>query len=167
MPLLILSLLITVIYSQSILEDGGLMAPNARGSGAPEDVSHMEGVRVVSTRDGERQWVLNSRRVEIAGTRASLEIVEAELMGLNMKVSAPEGEYDMDGGSLRLKGGVHIAGPDYRVETLAVFLEPASGELSSDDAVVMEGHGFRVKGSGLMASGQTIRLLNDVTAVLY
>lgn len=143
------------------------MAPDIRGSGAPEDVSHMEGVRVVSTREGERQWILDSRKVEIVGTRATLDVVEAEVMGLNMKVSAPEGVYDMDEGGLRLKGGVHIVGPDYRVETLSVFLEPSSGELSSDEAVVMEGHGFRVKGSGLLASGQMIRLLSDVTAVLY
>ena len=164
---MILSLLITAIYSQSILSEGRPGAPEGRDPASSANVSHMEGVRVQTTRDGERQWVLLSSSVEMAGGRARLRGVDAEVMGIDMKVRAPEGEYDMDQGGLRLSGGVNMTGEGYSVETAGVRLDPSSGELVSEDLVVMEGKGFRVKGSGLRAAGQQIRLLNDVTAVLY
>ena len=167
LPILVLSLIIAAIYSLSILREGGSELSGDAGSGRPQSVSVMDGVRVVSTTEGERQWMLSSRRIEITGGSASLDGVEATVIGLAMEVSAPSGIYDMDSGELDLEGNVMMTGSDYTVSSTGVSLDPGTGSLSSGDDVVIDGNGFRITGSGLLAAGREIRLISDVKAVFY
>jgi len=167
LPFLVFSLIIAAIYSLSILREGGQEFSGDSESGRPQTVSIMDGVRVVSTTEGERQWLLSSRRIEITGVNASLNGVEAQVVGLDMQVSAPSGVYDMDSGELGLAGGVKMTGNDFIVNTASLSLAPGTGELSSGGDVVIDGNGFRITGSGLVAMGLEIRLLRDVKAVFY
>ena len=167
LPFLVFSLIIAAIYSLSILREGGREPSGDSESVKSASVSFMDGVRVVNTREGERQWLLSSQRIEMTGSRARLDGVEAEVPGLAMSVKAPAGVYDMGSGELSLSGDVRMYGDDYTVSAPDILLDPASGELRSSGAVVIDGNGFRITGSGLLAMGQEIRLLSDVKAVFY
>jgi len=167
LPFLVFSLIIAAIYSLSILREGGREPSGESEPGKPASVSSMDGVSVVNTRDGKRQWLLRSRRIEMTGSHASLDAVEAEVTGLGMSVKAPLGQYDMDSGELGLSGDVRMYGDDYVVSAPDILMDPGSGELRSSGNVLIDGKGFRITGSGLLAMGQEIRLLSDVKAVFY
>lgn len=167
LPFLVFSLIIAAIYSLSILREGGREPSGESESGIPSSVSFMDEVSVVNTREGKRQWLLRSRRVEMTGSRARLDGVEAEVRTLDMSVKAPLGHYDMDSGELGLSGDVLMYGDDYTVSAPDILLDPGSEEIRSYGHVLIDGKGFRITGTGLLAIGREIRLLNDVKAVFY
>jgi hypothetical protein len=167
LPFLVFSLIIAAIYSLSVLREGGREPSGYKEAAKPETVSLMEVVRVVNTREGRRQWLIQSRGMEIAGSSVLLDGVDAEVPDIKMAVTAPEGRYDMDSGDLDLLGGVNMVGGNYTVRTPVASLDPGSGEFHSDGEVVIEGGGFRISGTGLLALRQEIRILSDVKAVFY
>ena len=167
LPFLILSLIITAIYSLSVLREGGREIGNDEKTASPTSVSRMDGVRIINTKDGIRQWTLNSHEIEIAGDSVRISGVDARVRGIEMDVAASLGIYDMASGGLDLSGGVKMTGNDYSIITSEASLESTSGRFYSDEEVVVEGRGFRISGSGLFAEKQEIRILRDVQAVFY
>lgn len=167
LPFLVFSLIITAIYSLSVLREGGRGNVVSDMHSESPRLSKMHGVRIHNTRDGKRQWALRSREIVINGDHVRIIGVDADVMGLGMKVSAPEGAYDMDTGDLYLVGGVNMLGDNYSIVTSEASLEPSLGSFNSDGAVVIEGKSFRISGTGLFAQRQEVRVLSDVQAVFY
>ena len=166
MPFLIFSLIIAVMYSLSALQKADVGTPG-KDMPVAQSVSVMEGVGVISTRGGQRQWALSSRSVELSQGRAALDGVRAELTGLGLDINAPAGDYDLDSGGIVLRGGVDITGEGVRLRAPDVEVDPSGGELRSTGQVVIDGQGYRVIGTGMVAQGQEVRLLSDVKAVFY
>jgi hypothetical protein len=167
LPFLIFSLIITAIYSLSVLREGGRGRAGGDKPSKIVSISRMQGVRIINTRDGMRQWMLRSGEIEIEGDRVKISGVDADVMGVEMEVRSSEGSYDMVSGDLALAGGVNILGDNYSIETPEASLEPSSGSLYSEGEVVIEGRNFRISGTGLLAQKQEIRILRDVQAVFY
>lgn len=166
LPALVFSLLIAVIYSIEALKAPEVELSDAAAMAAKK-ISIMQGVSVVSTRQGQRAWTLESPRIEISGNTVNLFSVDAIVDGHGLRVRALAGQYNADTGELSLAGGVKITGQGYTMSTAKVEFDADSRTFSSRDNVVMDGEGYRLLGKGMEVRGENVRLLSDVKAFYY
>ncbi len=171
---LVFSLLIAVIFSIEALK-----APETDTSDSTalskQNISIMQGVRVVSTRNGQMVWSLNSPQIQVVDTYVRLFGVDAQLNASpdesgtisRVKIVAPSGQYQTYTGGLTLSGGVTMSGQGFTMTTESVEFDSDSRIFSTDDRVVFDGEGFRLQGDGLQAQGQSVRILSNAKAFYY
>ncbi len=130
--------------------------------------SYMEGLRLVHKKEGSQDWTLTARRADITpqGDQAFLSGITMIFAGKGVTVTADKGLYRIPDRSLSVDSRVVAKGENFTVITEGAEFDSSSGNLRTGGPVFIEGKKFRVKGRGMLAenSGQTVRILNDVTA---
>lgn len=131
--------------------------------------SFLEDVQVVHREEGREVWSLLSAKTTISsdGSTAGMREVTVRLPGRGLTVTAEKGSFNLESSDLSLEGNVTASTEDFTVSTARVMLASATGELATDDVVVIKGTGFTIKGKGLRAYDDKVRLLEDVRAELY
>jgi LPS export ABC transporter protein LptC len=131
--------------------------------------SYMEDVRVVNREEGRLLWSLRSQRTAISdeGDAAKLQRVTVSLPSHDMTVTADTGVYDIIGSGLELEGNIEADAVDYTIITGHVTLDSESGEVWTDERVLIEGRRFKIVGKGLRALNREVRLLGDVRAEFF
>jgi LPS export ABC transporter protein LptC len=131
--------------------------------------AYMQDVRIVNKKTGQRQWELSTRRVDISdnGTLARMRTVTIDLPGEGMEVVADTGLYNIDTRDLSLEGNIEARTDDYVIRAGHIDLSSKTGEIHTDDKVVIEGKNFTVSGYGLKALQHKIWLKKDVEAIFF
>jgi hypothetical protein len=143
---------------------------NVRGGGNIASFSTvMEDVRVVSRKEGKVLWSMRTSVANIPGdgSEAYLSNVSVDMSTEGITVTAPEGRYGLNDGSLSLDGGVRAETSQYVITASSVDVDAISGAITSTDTVVMEGGRFRVEGRGMKALGGKVWLNDAVKAEFF
>ena len=129
----------------------------------------LEEVSVVSKHEGRVLWALRTDEARVTGlsAEAAMSRVEVTLPGEDMTVTAAEGVYDMEEGSLVLTGGVHAVTKNFEITTESASVDSRSGAIQSSGKVVMEGDRFRVVGSRFRAKDEKVWLEHGVRAEFF
>lgn len=148
-----------------VLRPGGSRSPVRNST----DGSYMEDVRVDNMEEGRLLWSLRSQRTAIsdAGDAAKLQSVTVRLPEHDMTVTADTGVYDIIGSGLELEGNIEADAVDYKIITGRVTLDSESGEVRSEERVLIEGRRFKIIGKGLRALNSEVRLLGEVRAEFF
>ena len=129
--------------------------------------SFMQDVELVNKRAGRSIWTLTASKIDLPddGKTALLSQVDINLIEHKMKVISPSGLYNLKSRDLLLQGGVTARGEDYTLKTASIKLDNRTGDLSTDEDVVIVGQKYVIRGRGLRADNQNrIRLNSDVNA---
>lgn len=162
--LLIFSIGLFSLFFLMVKDDPGIKSPLVQKGG-----SSIEGLRMLHRRDGVQHWTMSARRADMtaSGDEAHLSDVTVSFADKGITVQTARGTYLMRDRRLTADGTVIARGPNFSVISEGVAFDSASGSLQTSGPVVIEGRKFRVKGTGMQAaeSGQTVKILHDVTAV--
>ncbi len=126
----------------------------------------MEGVSVVASRDGKVLWKLRTDHAVMpsGGSMARLGTVDMEVPAEGLVIKANSGVYDMASRDLRLAGGVVADTGQLVLHSESAIFNASTGEVVSNDDVLVEGSGFTVKGRGFWARGKEVRIIEKVEA---
>ncbi len=126
----------------------------------------MEGVRVVVTRDGKVLWTLRTDRAVMpsGGSVARLRSVDMDVPAEGLVIKANSGVYDLASSDLRLAGGVVADTGQLVLRSESAILNASTGEVVSNDDVLVEGRGFTVKGRGFWAKNKVVKIIEKVEA---
>lgn len=132
--------------------------------------SFMEQVGVISKKDGEHLWSLNTKKAAFSedGKTAGMEGVTLYIPAEGMTVNADSGLYDIENRDLQLRGNVRAVAEDFTIKTESIGIWSDAGELSTDDRVSVESQKFNIEGTGLRAGQRhKVRLLREIKAVFF
>lgn len=132
--------------------------------------SYMDGLRIVNKKGGRELWTLNARKAAFSDneTLARMDAVTVDFKKEGMVLSADSGIYNMNDKNLRLKNNITAVTDDFVIKTGSLDWKSASGELITNERVRIKGKRSSIEGNGLSATErQTIRLMNNVTAIFY
>jgi LPS export ABC transporter protein LptC len=131
--------------------------------------SYMEDVRIINMKPGQKQWEINTLRVDISddGTLALMKTVTIDLPAEGMKVASNAGTYNIETRDLSLKGDIEATAEDYVIRTDHIDINSQDAEIYTDGKVVIEGKNFSVSGYGLRAFQQKVWIERDVKAIFF
>lgn len=143
--------------------------PGMKNGAVERGDSYIEGLRMLHRRDGVQDWTLTARRADLtaAGDRALLSDITVAFADRGVTVRAERGSFGLSDRRIAVDGRVVAQGENFSLTAEGAVMDSASGTLQTSGPVLVEGKKFRVQGRGMQAaeSGQTVRILHDVTAV--
>lgn len=126
----------------------------------------LEGVSVVASRDGKVLWNLRTDHAVMPSgdSIARLGKVDMDIPSENLVIKANSGVYDLESSDLRLAGGVVADTGQMVLHSDTAIFQASTGEVTSQDDVLVEGRGFTVTGRGFWAKGKEVRIIEEVEA---
>ena len=126
----------------------------------------LEGVSVTSTNSGRKLWTLETGRAVMSVDMdvANLGPLVVTIPSEDMTVEAGAGVYDVAGGDLSLFEGVRAVSGTFTMEMPQAMIKADDGTVSSESEVKVTGSSFVLEGRGLIARGDEVRILEDVSA---
>ncbi|MBI5102099.1 MAG: LPS export ABC transporter periplasmic protein LptC [Nitrospirae bacterium] len=162
-PLVVITVVALSLYFL-IVRDDKVKMPGLKQAGG----SFLEGIRIVHTKDGNKDWTLTAKRADLKGkgTIAELSDIEVTISDKETSIIADSGVYDMAGKKLTINGPIRAKEKDYTITAENIEFENSTGILKSDRAVRLEGRKFTLTGTGLNADNnqRKVRILKDVKA---
>lgn len=136
----------------------------------PEADMLMSKVRFVDTRQGQRNWVVESNTARLLKEKdraffAGVHITFYGKDGREMHLYSDNGELDTDSRNMRAIGDIRGRSSDgLSFFTSSLRYDYAKREISTDDPVKIIASGFETEGVGMRldVDNETVRLLNQV-----
>jgi len=141
-----------------------------RGLSANKAGSYIEGLKIVSKKNGIDSWVLTARRADFTTdeTLARMNSVAMDIKKEGVLVNAESGIYNMNTKVLSLENNVILRTKDSVIHTNNLLWNPSAGVLTSTGKVEMEGRKFRLEGEELSATEDSkVMLMKDVRATFF
>lgn len=132
--------------------------------------SYLEGVRIVSKKDGADVWMITARRADFTKdeTIAKMDSVTIDIKKEGVVLNADNGIYNMNTRDLHLENNIKVLIKDSVISAKDLTWNPSGGILSSDDKIQMEGKKFKIEGEGLNATEDNkIKLMRNVKAIFF
>lgn len=132
--------------------------------------SYIEGIRIISKKDGVDSWEITARRADFNGdeTVAVMETVALDMKKDKVLLNADSGIYNINTRDLFFKKNITIRLKDSLITANNLAWNPSKGALTSDGPVRLEGSKFRVEGEGLAATeNNKVRLMRNVKATFF
>lgn len=132
--------------------------------------SYIEGLKIVSKKNGVDLWVMTAARADLARdeTLADMNSVAMEIPREGITINANSGLYNMNTKELALKDNIKIHTKSYTVSAKNLAWNPDKETLTSHDAVLVTGNKFRLEGEGLTATQDNkVTLKKNVKATFY
>jgi LPS export ABC transporter protein LptC len=130
--------------------------------------SYIEGLRIVSKKDGVDSWVLTARKADFSRdeTIAQMDSVTMDIKKEGVNLTADRGIYHMNTKDLILENNIMVRLKDSVISATRLSWNPSDGMLTSDGMVHMEGKKFTIEGEGLAATEDNkVKLLRNVKAI--
>jgi LPS export ABC transporter protein LptC len=132
--------------------------------------SYIEGLRIVSKKNGADSWVITARKADFSKdeTLARMDSVTIDIKKEGVILNADGGMYNMESRDLRLENNVTIRVKDSLIHAETLAWNPSLGVLTTDGRVKMEGTRFTVEGEGLAATEDNkVTLMRNVKAIFF
>lgn len=132
--------------------------------------SYIEGLRIVSKKDGIDSWVIVAKRANFTRdeTVAKMDSVAINVIKEGIVLNADKGSYDMTTKDLQLDDNIKINIKGSVISVKNLLWNSSNGELKTDGSIKMEGNKFKIEGEGLTATqDQKIKLLKNVKATFF
>lgn len=132
--------------------------------------SYIEGLRIVNRKDASELWVITARKADLSRdeTTAQMESVAIDIKKEGAVLNAESGFYNMNTRDLRLENNVILRVRGSVISANTLLWNSASGTLSSDDRVEMQGDKFKIEGEGLATTEDNkVRLMRNVKATFF
>jgi LPS export ABC transporter protein LptC len=132
--------------------------------------SYIEGIRIVSKKDGTDSWVITAQRADFTKdeTIARMVSVNMDIKKEGVLLNADSGTYNLESRELRLENNVNIRIKDSVIQTGSLAWKPSSGTLTSDGRILMKSNRFAVEGEGLTATEDNkVKLMRNVKATFF
>ncbi len=132
--------------------------------------SYIEGLKIVSKKDGSDLWVMTARKADFTKdeTLATMDSVFMDIKKEGVLVNADRGTYHMDSKDLRLEDNVMIRTKDAVIRAASLTWNPSGGMLTTDSKIRMESNKCNVEGEGLTATEDNrVTLMRNVKATFF
>ncbi|HYA31223.1 MAG TPA: LPS export ABC transporter periplasmic protein LptC [Thermodesulfovibrionales bacterium] len=132
--------------------------------------SYIEGLRIVTKKDGADSWIMTARRADFTKdeTTARMDSVSMDIKKEGVLVNAENGTYNMDNKDLSLENNVTIRAKDSIIRMKSLEWNPSRGTLTSDSNIRVENSRFTVEGEGLSATEDNkVTLMRNVRATFF
>jgi LPS export ABC transporter protein LptC len=129
--------------------------------------SYMEGLRIVSKKDGADALIITARRADFSKdeTVATMDAVTMEMKKEGALLNADHGTYNMNTKELTLENNVTVKAKDAVIHVNNLSWNPGPGLLSAEGKVLVDGNKFTLEGEGLTATvDNKVRLTKNVRA---
>lgn len=132
--------------------------------------SYIEGLRIVTKKDGADAWILTARRADFTKdeTLARMDSVSMDIKKEGVVVDAENGTYNMENKDLTLENNVTIRAKGSLIRTKSLEWNPSRGALTSNSSIRIESPRFAVEGEGLSATEDNkVTLMRNVRATFF
>ena len=132
--------------------------------------SYIEGLRIINKKDGADLWAITARRADFSKDEsvAQLSCVTIDLKKEGAVLNADDGTYNMNSRDLTLENNIKIRQKNSVISAEKLSWNSATGILSSEGKVWMQGDKFKIEGEGLAATQDNkVTLTKNVKAIFY
>jgi lipopolysaccharide export system protein LptC len=132
--------------------------------------SYIEGLRIVNKKDGTDLWTISAKKAVFSkdGNVAQLSDVTIDMKKEGAVLNADSGKYNMNSRDLSLENNIKIHMKNSVISAKTLSWNAATGVLSSENEVQMQGDKFSIKGEGLSATKDNkVTLKGNVKAIFH
>jgi LPS export ABC transporter protein LptC len=132
--------------------------------------SYIEGLRIVSKKNGADSWVMTARKADFSRDEAlaRMDSVSMDIKKEGVILNADSGTYNMESKDLRLESNVTIQIKDSVIHAKNLSWNSSMGRLTTDGRIRMENARFTVEGEGLAATEDNkVTLMRNVKAIFF
>ena len=135
-----------------------------------KSTSFIEGLEILYRKNGNTIWKLNARKADFTQDENMVELsnLTVTVQKNGMTFYADTGRYDLLTKNFIINSDIQAEAKDYRIITSSIDYDASTGNVRTDERIVVEGKKFTVEGKGMtLDSEQKVRIRNDVKATFY
>ena len=137
-----------------------------------ESPSFIEGLEILHRKNGNTIWKLNARKADFTNDENMVELsnLTVTVQKNGMTLYADKGKYDLLTKNFTINSDIQAEAKDYRIITSSIDYDASTGDVTTDDKIIVEGKDkkFKVEGKGMtLDSEQRVTIKNDVKATFY